>query len=232
MDIRKSISIANLVPYTGAKKDVDLGGHNIQGGNLSGVNTGDQNLSGLVPYSGAISDVNLGSHGIIQAAFKLTASPGDGKILTSDANGQGSWQNPASTWNNSCVGIYNDSDQTIGTESSVVVFDKVVFDVLGEADLTNNRITVAEGGYYLAIGAARSSADFANDVLTTDFEVNGNRIGPTIAGGCSGSWPNSQISQIIWLNAGDYVQLETYNPTGNSVTIVAYWNGLLLRRIL
>lgn len=31
-------------------------------GNLSGTNTGDQDLSGLVPYTGAAFDVNLGSH--------------------------------------------------------------------------------------------------------------------------------------------------------------------------
>lgn len=32
--------------------------------NLSGTNTGDQDVSGLVPYSGASSDVDLGSHDI------------------------------------------------------------------------------------------------------------------------------------------------------------------------
>lgn len=35
---------------------------NITGGNLSGTNTGDQDLSGYVPYTGATNDVNLGSN--------------------------------------------------------------------------------------------------------------------------------------------------------------------------
>ena len=64
MDFFKSISTVDLIPYTGALKDVDLGPHNITAANLSGTNTGDQNLSGLVPYSGAISNVDLGDYEI------------------------------------------------------------------------------------------------------------------------------------------------------------------------
>ena len=50
------------VPYSGATQNVDLGGYTIIADNLSGVNTGDQDLSGLVPYSGASGDVDLGSY--------------------------------------------------------------------------------------------------------------------------------------------------------------------------
>ena len=37
--------VAETVPYTGATNDVDLGAHDIAAGNLSGNNTGDQDLS-------------------------------------------------------------------------------------------------------------------------------------------------------------------------------------------
>ena len=37
--------VAETVPYTGATNDVDLGAHDIAAGNLSGNNTGDEDLS-------------------------------------------------------------------------------------------------------------------------------------------------------------------------------------------
>jgi hypothetical protein len=50
----------------------------IAGSNLSGNNTGDQDLSGLVPYTGATSDVNLGTRNIqlggITASGAISAS--------------------------------------------------------------------------------------------------------------------------------------------------------------
>lgn len=44
--------ISNLVPYTGATSDLDLGLNDISAGNLSGTNTGDQDLSGYQQISG------------------------------------------------------------------------------------------------------------------------------------------------------------------------------------
>jgi len=49
-----------FVPYTGATSNTDLGSYSITASNLSGNNTGDQNLSNLVPYTGATTTVNLG----------------------------------------------------------------------------------------------------------------------------------------------------------------------------
>ncbi len=45
--------------------------------NLSGINTGDQDLSGLIPYTGATTDVDLGSYDITANQFI-----GDGSQLT------------------------------------------------------------------------------------------------------------------------------------------------------
>ena len=81
----------NKVPYSGANNNVDLGVNdltadvinassvnvtnnlagssasftsNITASNLSGTNTGDQDISGLVPYSGANANVDLGSYNL------------------------------------------------------------------------------------------------------------------------------------------------------------------------
>lgn len=55
------IEIQNNAGNTNARI---TGEGNIFGNNLSGTNTGDQDLSGLVPYSGATSNVNLGTYNI------------------------------------------------------------------------------------------------------------------------------------------------------------------------
>ena len=51
-------------------------------------------VSTIVPYVGAAADVNLGAHGLFAGAFRLTAAPSAGYLLTSDAAGNGSWQPP------------------------------------------------------------------------------------------------------------------------------------------
>ena len=232
MDIKKFLSLANLIPYVGAKKDVDLGSHTIKAGNLSGTNTGDQDLSGLVPYSGADQDLNMGSHGIIQASFKLTTSPADGKVLTSDANGQGTWKDPPSGWNNSCVAIHDSQDQSIGSGDNVKEFDTVDYDELGEADIANNRITVQEAGYYLIIGSARCSDDIGTSNIVGRITVNGDDKYPVIADSMGGNFPCLCVAIIDILNAGDYIQLLIYNSTGSSHTLAGAWNGLIVRRVL
>jgi hypothetical protein len=59
-------------------------------GDTSGINTGDQDLSGYVPYTGATTDVDLGTNDL--TAFKITASPtgnNDGIIANGSGSGAG-----------------------------------------------------------------------------------------------------------------------------------------------
>jgi len=58
-------------------------------GNTSGINTGDQNLSGLVPYSGATGNVNVGANSIDAADFNgvaLTAAGSASNFLAEDGS--------------------------------------------------------------------------------------------------------------------------------------------------
>lgn len=79
------ISVENLVgslgfiPYTGATEDVDLGGNSIVASNLSGTNTGDQNLFSTIAVSGQ-SDVTPDS-----PIDTLTLVAGDNITITTDA---------------------------------------------------------------------------------------------------------------------------------------------------
>jgi hypothetical protein len=76
--------------------------------NLSGTNTGDQNLTGLVPYTGATADVNLGSRAL--AAGTITSNgnalatvvdpvrttlTGNGVLSSFAISGAGSLSNPS-----------------------------------------------------------------------------------------------------------------------------------------
>ncbi|KKQ77867.1 MAG: hypothetical protein A3A96_00570 [Candidatus Zambryskibacteria bacterium RIFCSPLOWO2_01_FULL_39_39] len=53
-------------------------GNNIVAGNLSGTNTGDQNLSGLVPYTGATGPVNLGVFDLMVNGITAGKGPNSG----------------------------------------------------------------------------------------------------------------------------------------------------------
>ncbi len=59
--------------------------------NLSGTNTGDQDLSGRVPYTGATANVDLGAYQLRCSTFKMTTGASAGYVLTSDADGDGAW---------------------------------------------------------------------------------------------------------------------------------------------
>jgi len=51
---------SNLVPYTGAIQDVDLGNHNITANNLSGTNTGDETTLSIKTKLGSASSITDG----------------------------------------------------------------------------------------------------------------------------------------------------------------------------
>ncbi|KKQ77874.1 MAG: hypothetical protein UT00_C0004G0016 [Parcubacteria group bacterium GW2011_GWA1_38_7] len=59
-------------------------GNNIVAGNLSGTNTGDQNLSDLVPYTGATGPVNLGAFDL--TVQSMTIGHGGGGFTTGNDN--------------------------------------------------------------------------------------------------------------------------------------------------
>lgn len=62
-------------------------------GNTSGVNTGDQDLSGLVPYTGATQDVDLGNNALNAKSFHIKGTGGAGHLAlkhqTADATAGG-----------------------------------------------------------------------------------------------------------------------------------------------
>lgn len=84
-------SVSNFVPYTGATRPLDLGTQplvttgTVTASNLTGTNTGDEDLSGLVPYTGATDDVDLGAHTLTAPKVTVEDAPVDGTDATNKA---------------------------------------------------------------------------------------------------------------------------------------------------
>lgn len=97
---------ADLVPYTGATSDVNLGSNNITANNLSGTNTGDQDLSGLVQKvamtdntivraNGASGDIQgsgatINDNGLLTASSLYSLTSGSNEAIVSASNVLGS----------------------------------------------------------------------------------------------------------------------------------------------
>jgi len=74
--IAKSLTVFGNVSATGT----------ITSSNLSGTNTGDQDLSGLVPYTGATSNVDLGAYSLSAASVSISGNMDvDGNTLFVDS---------------------------------------------------------------------------------------------------------------------------------------------------
>jgi hypothetical protein len=65
----------------------------VTGSNLSGNNTGDQDLSGLVPYTGAAHDLALGAHSLSSASVTINNTP----VASTDAITKGYFDTHIST---------------------------------------------------------------------------------------------------------------------------------------
>jgi hypothetical protein len=109
--------------------------------NTSGINTGDQDLSGLVPYTGATSDVNLGEFGLQTGNIEFDLTP------TSAPTTVGSmvWNDNAGTLDLKLKG--GNVTLQIGQETVARVVNKTATNItLLEANYQVVRITGAQGG--------------------------------------------------------------------------------------
>lgn len=121
------------------------------------------------------------------------------------------------------VHAYNspNSNQSVssGTETKVALHE-TEFDDENEADLSNNRITVADGGVYLIIGQALWDEAIADGTrMITKVKVNGTiklQSNNIIGGSGYVSWPTMGHLQ---LTAGDNVELFVEHYSGSAVNL-------------
>ena len=100
-----------------------------------------------------------------------------------------------------------------------VPIDTKVYDGLGEFDPTTNRFTTKESGYYLATFKADWSVPVADKAYTISIRKNGTNFScreeylPVADVGVQ------LITDLIYLNAGDYLEFWAYQYSGSTATI-------------
>lgn len=171
------------------------------GGN---VGIGTDNPSAKLEVIGSIKTDN----------FRMTTGAGTGKVLTSDANGNGSWQNPSnvafSVFQTTGNSQQNPPINTIFTND----FDAVTFDYGNNFNLTNNTFIVPSSGlYYFSVTInAYVQATFYIRLKVNNGSYDYNPIGLR-NGTTNYNYPEQRdftFSGIIQLNANDTVSLESF----------------------
>lgn len=100
--------------------------------------------------------------------------------------------------------------QTIADDSFVLMtFDEDVFDVQGESDLANNRITVQKAGVYLIILTTNIDNMLDGKFIEGSIYVNGSNVRRTGFYVGFGGFNMVTVSHIANLSAGDHVQAYT-----------------------
>lgn len=167
-------------------------------------------------------------------------SPGAGKILTSDASGNASWQAPHKI----AYKAASSGPQTISHNAWVTPSTNEVFDVSGNynpnsAATDPNTFIVPVSGYYQLYAYAYIfySSNVNNiTVLQFRYTVNGIPTSPRTMGASDNSQTTSSNSgnytELIHLNAGDKVKLQLYQTNdGNDpvdLSFFDYWGTLQL----
>jgi len=113
------------------------------------------------------------------------------------------------------------STQTIstGTETKVLL-NTETFDNLGEFDsTTNNRFTATTAGYYSVSGSVRYVNISTGYRYYCQFAKNGVVCSSSGISGSSTAGITIPISDLIYLNINDYLELYTYQDTGSDATV-------------
>ena len=122
---------------------------------------------------------------------------------------------------NSKARYYLGTNQVLTTATwTKIQLDTKTYDSKGE--FSNYKFTATQAGYYLAIGNAQlDSAQASGDVLYLDIYKNGSAVATnwTVAPDLIKIY--ASVSDIIYLEAGDYIELWAQQETGSDQSIVA-----------
>jgi len=150
--------------------------------------------------------------------LKITGgSPGLGKVLTSDAVGLATWQDPTGGIKQYAY-IYNLGAQTVAIESDVI-FDSNAILTSGFNYLQNtNQITILNTGTY-KVNFSVSGTEPNQFALF----LNGSVLSGSIYGSGAGTQQNN--GQLIFMaTAGDFVRLRNHSSAA-AVTLASYIGG-------
>lgn len=192
--------------------------------NITGVPTTPQQGNDFVLTStgnvgiGKINPTNkLDVTSTTAGAIKITdGTQGEGKILTSDANGVGIWKNPATQNVDVLLRVTAPEGQMIGTTLTTVNFTASIFDRNSNFDLVTDRFIAPTAGYYLVICTLHSDTSVTEQGRYAYIGKNGgiyeligaSKVSPLNSYAISGS-------TIVSLNPGDYVSVLAGSTIGS-----------------
>lgn len=165
-------------------------------------------------------------------AFTTSAAglaPASGGGTTNFLRADGSWAAPpggSTTFSGASARFAGGVTITTGTET-LVTFDTEIYDTSAYHDNSTNpsRFIAPTTGYYLFVASANWQADAAG---IRYIHVQKNAAGSSSGGtGCGQSWSAPaasgptihQVSGVVQMTAGDYLELFVYQSTGGSKTL-------------
>jgi hypothetical protein len=140
-----------------------------------------------------------------------------GKFLKTDGSDV-LWDTPPSGGFSSRARAYLSAVQSIPNGSwTKINLDAKNYDGLGEFDTVNHRFTAQSAGYY-AVSAVVSFAANATGIRSLMIYKNGsyNTSGQQ-TNAVSGNWTRLSLSDIVYLAAGDYLELYAYQTSGTAL---------------
>jgi hypothetical protein len=171
---------------------------------------------------GSVTDIKLASGvGLNDGQIAKLPVASQGQVLTRGATAWGA-QTPSGGGSNSRVSAYLSANQTIpsGTATKVQL-DTEVFDGNNEYDPTTNyRFTAANAGYYLVLANVLYYTYAANNLAQGMIYKNDSSIfqNTSHTGSTSGNLGIS-LSAVVYLEAGDYIEIYTLQNTGGTRTL-------------
>ena len=208
---------------TGVKGSSIFAGIGVSGTSDDGIGGYFSSLSGLALQTGTGGTE-------INGTLKITSgSPGNGKVLTSDANGNATWQE---NYSNTYLLIAKKSTNQIFQNS---YYGTVQFDNNGGI-FQNNKYYVPKNGYYhfdvnlkLVNNSGIASGSAWNDYVRITLLKNGTEsIQDYILPGTGTNQvtlPTISFSANALLNENDYVEVQLTNISGVAITIDGSYGG-------
>ncbi|MDT0555282.1 hypothetical protein [Patiriisocius hiemis] len=143
-----------------------------------------------------------------------------GQILTTDGNGQVSFENTTSISNFSLARIVMNSYQAMsGAGWTKINFDTVDFDINSDFNTTNDRFVVPVDGYYRVNAICRTfSVPSGTNLFGIAIYINGSRVRYNRYTHTGTSNFIRSIDQILQLSAGDFIEIRFYNPSTISIS--------------
>ena len=175
-----------------------------------------------VEPEGATTDLTLGASGggdkvVVPGTIKISGgSPGAGKVLQSDADGDGSWATPAASTNTPSFAAYLSADQGLTSDTwTKITMNTEEWDTASAFDhSTNYRFTVpsGEGGKYFFSFTSTGSEDDASGEDFGSIKLGIYKGGSVFkqawfdGAGARHQWRCGTLTAVLDLAAGNYIE--------------------------